>query len=171
MENLVEKAKCGNKNAFTELIMLLEDELYKIAKIRLQNENDVIEAVQETMISAYNSIKNLKEPNYFKTWIIKILINKCNDIYAKNSKKEISLDSEELKNYNISNNSNFDNNLNFYSIISCLNYDERIAIILYYMEGYKTKEIAEILSTNENTIKTRISRAKDKIKSVYKGDC
>jgi RNA polymerase sigma-70 factor (ECF subfamily) len=171
LENLVEKAKCGNKNAFTELIMLLEDELYKIAKIRLQNENDVIEAVQETMISAYNSIKNLKEPNYFKTWIIKILINKCNDIYAKNSKKEISLDSEELKNYNISNNSNFDNNLNFYSIISCLNYDERIAIILYYMEGYKTKEIAEILSTNENTIKTRISRAKDKIKSVYKGDC
>ena len=48
-----------------------------------------------------------------------------------------------------------------------LNYDERMAIILFYMEDYPIKEIARLMKTNENTIKTRLKRAKDKIKAKY----
>ena len=54
-------------------------------------------------------------------------------------------------------------------MIKNLKYEERIIIVLYYAEKYTTKEIAEILSVNENTIKTRLSRAKEKIKTNYKG--
>lgn len=50
-----------------------------------------------------------------------------------------------------------------------LNYDERIAMTLYYLEEYTTKEIGKMLNINENTIKTRIRRAKEKIKSEYEG--
>ena len=49
-----------------------------------------------------------------------------------------------------------------------LNYDERIAITLYYMEGYTNREISKILNTSVGTIKSRISRAKQKIKELYK---
>lgn len=166
MDELVIKAKKGNKDAFTELIINIEDELYKIAKTRLINNEDIFDAIQETMISAFKSLHKLKNEKYFKTWIIKILINKCNDIYK--TKKNMSYLNEEIRmenNYYLSN-----DNLNFEFIIKCLNYDERIAMTLYYLEEYTTKEISKILKTNENTIKTRIARAKTKIKNNYKGE-
>ena len=58
--------------------------------------------------------------------------------------------------------------LNYYDLLlKDLNYDERIAIILFYLEGYSIKDISKILKTNENTIKTRLKRSKDKIKQKY----
>ena len=59
------------------------------------------------------------------------------------------------------------NNIDFYLLLKDLNYDERIAIILFYLEGYSIKDISKILKTNENTIKTRLKRSKDKIKQKY----
>lgn len=165
MNELVIKAKNGNKEAFTQLITNIEDELYKIARTRLNDTEDIFDAIQETMISAYRSIHKLKNERYFKTWIIKILINKCNDIYKTKKVTIVSID-ENIK-FDDSNSCSEDN-LNFEFIMKCLNYDERIAMTLYYLEEYTTKEISEILKTNENTIKTRIRRAKEKIKENLK---
>ena len=50
MNELVKKAKKGNKEAFTQLIIKIENELYKIARLRLQNNYDIDEAIQETML-------------------------------------------------------------------------------------------------------------------------
>ncbi len=163
IKELVYKAKRGDKEAFTSLILKLEDDLYKIARARLNSEEEILDAVQETMISAYKSVHKIRNEDYFKTWIIKILINKCNDIYK--NRKIISMP----LNNDIESNTIFDENLTFEFIINQLNYDERIAIILHYLEGYTTKEISKILKTNENTIKSRIFRAKEKIKMQYKG--
>ena len=165
MEELIKKAQNGDKDAFTSIILDMNDELYKIARTRLNDENDIFDAIQETMISSYKSIKKLKDTKCFKSWLIKILINKCNDIYKK--KKIISIEQNNLQEY-IQDTTELDNNLNFIAIINCLNYNERIAILLYYQNQFTTKEIANILHTNENTIKTRIARAKNKIKNNYK---
>lgn len=86
MEELVNKAKNGDSKAFTELIYLIRLDLYKIARTRLACQDDIDDAVQETLIEAFYSIHKLKEIKYFKTWIIRILINKCNKIYSKNKK-------------------------------------------------------------------------------------
>lgn len=167
MYELVLKAKKGNKEAFTELILQLEDDLYKIARTRLNNQEDIFDAIQETMISAYKSIGKLKKAEFFKTWIIKILINKCNDVYK--STHNVELDETVIGKQDINNQiNNLEDNLNFEYIMKSLNYDERITITLYYLEKYTTKEISELLKVNENTIKTRIRRAKDKIKGNLK---
>lgn len=166
MYELVEKARRGNKEAFTELILELEDDLYKIARTRLSNKEDICDAIQETMISAYKSINKLRKVELFKTWIIKILINKCNDIYRKTQFIELEeniLTKQDFNNLSL----NLEENLNFDFIMKILNYDERIAMTLYYLEEYTTKEIGKMLHTNENTIKTRIRRAKEKIKNEY----
>ena len=169
MEELLEKAINGDEQSFTEIFMQLNDELYKIARTRLACEYDIDDAIQETMIEAYYSLKKIKHLEYFKTWIIKILINKCNKIYRKRKKENISYEenffetsTEDTKQNNI------ENNIDFYILIKDLNYDERIAIVLYYIIGYKTKEISKILKVNENTIKARISRSKQKIKKYIK---
>ena len=75
MEELVEKNKKGDNQAFSELIISMENELYKIARTRLRNEEDIKEAVQETIIKTYSSLKKLRNSKFFKTWIIRILIN------------------------------------------------------------------------------------------------
>lgn len=167
MYELVLKAKKGDKEAFTELILQLEDDLYKIARTRLNNQEDIFDAIQETMISAYKSIGKLKKAEFFKTWIIKILINKCNDLYKKIH--IVELDKTVIGKQDINNSiNNLEDNLNFEYIMKILNYNERITMTLYYLEEYTTKEIGELLKTNENTIKTRIRRAKEKIKDNLK---
>lgn len=170
LEELIKEAKFGDKNSFTQIVLALEDELYKIAKTRLSCEADIDDAIQETMIQAYYSIKQLKNIECFKTWIIKILINKCNKIYRKRKKNNISY--EELLIEPLSETSaqeQIDSNMNFNMLLKVLNYNERIAIVLYYGEGYTTKQISKILKTGENTIKSRIARSKSKIKDYYKG--
>ncbi len=115
MEELITKAKSGNEIAFTELILQMKDEFYKIAKIRLKNDDDVFDAIQETMLLAYKSLKKLKYNQYFKTWIIKILINECNKIY-KNNKKEYLY---EILDNEIISQDNTEEKINFRYTVRC----------------------------------------------------
>ena len=155
MEELVKKAQKGNKEAFTELIYEMRHDLYKIARCRLSCEDDIEDAVQETMIEAFKNIKKLKKEESYKKWVIKILVNKCNRIYNKNKNRNVSFENLELDNWD------------FYLILKDLKYDERISLTLFYLEDYSIKEISKILKTNENTIKTRLKRGKEKIKNKF----
>ena len=168
MEELIEEAKKGNKDAFTNLVIDIENDLYKIAKTRISNESDIDDAVQETMIEAYKNIRKLRENQKFKKWIITILVNKCNKIYKRKYEKDVSIDEYNLDKYIGSNSyKNIEDDLNFYSLLKQLKYEERIVIILYYMEQYSIKDIKEILKMNENTVRTHLFRARKKIKENY----
>lgn len=170
MEELVKQAKIGNTEAFTELILQFQNELYKIAKMRLANDDDVNDAIQETMLIAYKSVKKLRENKYFKTWFIKILINECNKIY----KKRKIYSNEEFDDKMIFDVSSFENefdvvnsNINFNLILKMLEHEERILLTLYYTEDFTYKEIGKILKLHENTVKTKMLRIKNKIKKTY----
>ena len=76
MEELIKRAQKGDKEAFTEIILSIRNELYKIAKTRIINENDIDDIIQETMIEVYKSIKKLQNKKKLKMLVIKILINK-----------------------------------------------------------------------------------------------
>ena len=72
---LVEKAAKGNREAFGELIIMHQEYLYKLAYMYTKNEQDALDAVQECAMRAMISMDKLREPQYFKTWITRILIN------------------------------------------------------------------------------------------------
>lgn len=61
------------------------------------------------------------------------------------------------------------NDLDFYILINNLNYDERIALTLFYLEEFSTKEIGKILKEPESTIRTRLARARRKLKRIIEG--
>lgn len=169
-EEIVYKAIKGDKEAFTSLIESLEDTMYKISRVRLDSEDDIYDSIQESVISAYNSIHNLKNPQFFKTWIIKILINKCNDIYVRNNLKKRFLEKISKEKINEENEyEKIEGKLEFENIIKFLNYKEKIILTLYYSEDLTIKEISKILKINENTVKTKMLRAKEKIKKRYEG--
>lgn len=140
--------------------------MYKIAKIRLNNEDDIEEAVQETIVKAYTAINKLRNAEYFKTWIIRILINECNNIYKQNKKNKSDDYNENIEENRINNIDEKISDLDFYSLMEYLNYDEKIAITLFYLEEISTKEIAKIMKEPESTIRTRLARGRNKIKKI-----
>ncbi len=138
----------------------------------MDNIEDINDAINETILKSYKNLKKLEHKEYFKTWIIKILINECNIIYNDNSKQlNIVKKMAKHKEYNFFENttSKVDSRLDFESLLSTLSYDEKIVVVLYYNNKYTTGEIADILGENVNTIKTRLFRAKTKIKNDCKG--
>ena len=171
MEELIEKAKNGEKEAFVNLMLLYEKDLYKIAKLRLNNYDDICDAVQETILMAFKSIKKLKHTEYFKTWIIKILINETNNIYRQTSKRKI-VSFEEIENVDAistlsnSNIENVEELIDFNFICKNLKYEDRVIIALYYIENFTDKEIGKILKLKEKTVTTKRIRAKQKIRNI-----
>ena len=167
MEELVEKAKNKVDGAFDRLILSMEKEMYLIAKSRMKNDDDIADAMQETIIMCFKNIRKLKNNKLFKTWCIRILINECNKIYKKRKRNMISLDENEIEikdeNYN-------DDDLSFHILIDKLKEDEKTILTMYYCSQYTTKEISNILNINENTIKSKIIRAKEKLKNKFGGE-
>ena len=94
---LVERAKNGEIEAFNELIEIHKIKMYKTAKAILNNEDDICDAIQETLLSIYKNINKLNEVKFFSTWAIRILINKCYDIIAKNKKTGNVVDITEVQ--------------------------------------------------------------------------
>ena len=88
----------------------------------------------------------------------------------KNKKNNFEeYDENKIKIEAISELKNKIDDMDFYILINNLNYTERIVITLYYLEDYSTKEIANILKEPEATIRTRLSRAKNKLKKSMNG--
>lgn len=166
MEDLIEKAKEGDKEAFTELIIKNQGKLYKIARTRLRNEADIEDVIQETMLILYTKLLKLKDNTKFEVWLYRILINQVNSKYRKNKVKLVSLDSiENQKEY--SQEIQIEDKLDYEKLLKNFSYQEKIILLLYYSNGYTTKQIAEILNKNENTIKTKLRRMRQKVKEKW----
>ena len=169
MELLIKKAQNGDKEAFISIINEHLQMMYKVAKTRLTSEEDIGDAIQETILSEYKSICVLKNTSYFKTWLIKILINKCNDIISKN-KKVIYVEDyyESIENEDsLEDKDSIEENIVFNETLNSLDESYKTVIVLYYVSGFNTREISEILKEKEGTIKSRLSRARQKLKEIY----
>ena len=83
--SLIEQAKNGDEEAFYQLINQKKTELYRIAFVYVQNENDAVDIFQQTIIRAYEGLPKLNEPKYFSTWITRIVIN-CSKTYIAKTK-------------------------------------------------------------------------------------
>lgn len=162
MRALVKQALRGNKDAFVELIQQNTQDMYKVARSILTNEEDIADAIQETILTCYEKLKTLQQPKYFKTWLTRILINQCNDI-VRREKREIPGDVFIYA-------SDVDTQMGdseFRQMLSGLDEKYRLIVVLYYVRGLRVKDIAELLEMNEGTVKTRLARGREKLKEMY----
>lgn len=160
----VKRAKRGDKEAFCNLIRVNKIAIYRVAKSILNNEEDIEDAVSEAILKAYKNIQGLKQEVFFKTWLIRIVINESNNLYKKRA-KEIAVDKDHFKNIKVNDNYK---DLSLYNAINSLDEDLRITTILFYFEDMKYKDIAKVLNVKEGTIKSRLSRAKEKLYNILK---
>lgn len=161
-EKLINKAIKGNFNAYSILVDNLKDEGYKLAYTILRNEHDSIDAYLQAVEKGLKNIKNLKEPQYFKTWFLKIVINEAKNIITKNSKVIFFDEIEERKE------NRYEDKESKLDLEICLEKIEpqtREMIKLKYYMGYKLEEIATILELPVGTVKGKIYNA---LKSMKK---
>ena len=156
-KNNVIKAREGNKQAFINLIEENLTSMYRVAKGILVSETDIEDAIQSTILLSYKNIDNLKNDKFFKTWLIRILINECNKIYNFNKK---CVNFNEIKDNYI--NDKYEN-IDLKKAIDKLSDDLRLPIILFYFEDLKISEISELMNIPIGTVKSRLARAKVKI--------
>lgn len=164
-EELVIAAQSGDKEAFYKLMSEYSKNLYKIAYSYLENEQDALEAVQETTCRAYVKLKRLKQPQYFKTWVTKILINYCID-ELRRRKKLTELNTEEALEDNTSNIDNID----LEKALNKLDSRYKQVIVLKYFQDMTTEDIANVLERPEGTIKTWLHRGLSGLRSYFKKD-
>ena len=157
---LVKRAQRGDADAFVSLIEKYKTALYKAAKSYLSSEEDIADVMQDTVLAAYEHMGELKSAPYFKTWLTRILINQCKDFLRQQKRYVVS--DEIMKTAD----GTPGNDREFYELIKELPEDSRMIFLLYYGEGFKTNEIAQILDMNENTVKSRLRRGRDKLKQA-----
>ena len=162
MEALVTAAKNGDKEAFVQLIRMNKQSMYKVAWVYLRDEQDIADALQNTILSCYEKIHGLREAKYFKTWIIRILINECKDILGQRNH------GTELENFAEGVYCEELNVCEWKQLLLCLDEESQKIVELYYFDEFSVKEIGTILEMNSNTVSTKLSRARAKLKRVIR---
>ncbi|MCA1055652.1 sigma-70 family RNA polymerase sigma factor [Rossellomorea aquimaris] len=160
---MVKRAKKGDEDALYQLITSHKEQLYRMAISYLKNEDDAIEAIQETTYRAYKGIKKLRKNEYFTTWLIRILLNYCHDEIKKKKRVIYSdrlLHSMEAPEKNSS--------IETEDAIHSLNEPYRNVIMLKYLHDLKISEIAEILECPEGTVKTWLHKGLGLLRSQLK---
>lgn len=163
MKYLVKKAQKRDDQAFVELMELQKQNMYKVARSYLRSPEDIADAIQDTIITCYEKIDGLKEPKFFKTWLIRILINKCKDIIRAEKREsllEVFPEQEEV--------CMAFQNCEFEELMNQMDEKYRIILLLYYAEGFKIREISQILELEESTVKTRLVRGRKQFEKVYR---
>ncbi|MCH3963903.1 MAG: sigma-70 family RNA polymerase sigma factor [Clostridium sp.] len=148
-----------NKDTFIVNVLKAESTLYHISKSILIHEQDCEDAVQETILKAYNKLYTLKKEQYFKTWLVRILINEC---YCLKRKECLRVPYEEY--FESAEANDKEDYSELYLAIQNLPERIRITIVLYYVEGYSVEEIKEILEIPAGTVKSRLARGRKLLK-------
>ena len=182
---LIKQAKKGDAHAFTELYKTVYRKLYQYALYTLGNPQDAEDAVSDTVLDAFDGIKKLKKDEAFDGWIFRILQAKCNrklrqiianrniidfDSYAEATGNDPTAESAEA----LSSDPYWNEaqqlvlRMDLQNALSTLDPLDREIIGMHVLLGYKFHEIAAALNLNENTVRSRESRALKKMRTQVK---
>ena len=176
-ESLIERARDGDLDAFNELILTYQNLAYSIAYRMLQESESAADAVQESLIKAFRSLHTFRGGN-FRAWLSRIVTNTCYDTLRSWQRKPTdSLDdlpveadySLQLLDHAESPHQHAERNeLNslIEAGIRALHPDQRMVVVLCDVHGYSYEEISEITGVAMGTVKSRLSRARIKLRGI-----
>ncbi len=154
----VKKAQKGDKKSFEKIIMEIIDNLYRVAYGILKNQEDASDAISNATLKAYEKIETLRQLEFFKTWITRILINECNIIIKQ--KQKVTYIENYIENQNNTYANNNEEKIDVQQAINKLEKELKQIVILYYFDDLSIEEISNILEIPKGTVKSRLSRAR-----------
>jgi len=179
--SLIQQAQDGDVNAYNTLVLHYQNNVYNVA-YRIMGEPDAADdATQEAFISAYKALGRYRGGN-FKAWLMRIVTNACYDELRRRKRKPQSSLDEISETYEssplfISKDAPDPEDIQVRSALvaaieSCLETlpeEQKIAAVLRDVEGYDYEEIANIMATSLGTVKSRLSRARTKLRECLQG--
>lgn len=142
----------------------LEKSLFLIALSYLHNTEDARDVLQDAALAAYSSLDTLKNKAYFKTWLTRILINKCkNFLKAKRPTEELRDDIRLFANVP-------ETELEIVDAICRMKRESAVYISLRFYNDMSYDEVAKALKIPVSTVKYRTRKALDELKMLLKGD-
>ncbi|NEU31941.1 sigma-70 family RNA polymerase sigma factor [bacterium LRH843] len=166
--HFVKKAQKGDDKAFIKIFQHYEEDIYRMAFVYVKNQEDALDIVQEVAYQSFKKVHTLKQPEYFKTWLLRITIN-CAVGTVKKSKNVIQLISD-YEEFIGSADEDLPLSLTIQSLIDTLQEDEKSIILLRFYQGYTFKEISEVLEIPLGTAKSVLYRALGKLRKEIKED-
>ncbi|MCQ2464967.1 MAG: RNA polymerase sigma factor [Oscillospiraceae bacterium] len=160
----VNTAVRGDREAFSRLYALVYEELYRTAFYSLRNEHDAADAVSETVLDAFNSIRKLRSEEAFRSWIFKILSAKIKRKQAEYSKSAVDINAPEYESI-LHENFKFENQ-ELAEAMYRIEDEDRLILSLSVLSGYTGDEIAKICRINPSTVRSRLMRTKEKLKRL-----
>ena len=146
--------------AFGQAVTEMVQTLYRIACSQLPIEADREDAVQETLRRAWEKRASLKNDYYLRTWVTRILLNVCHDIRKQRQRIIPTPDFPELAA------PDREGMTDLRDCLLRLDERERTPVLLYYIEGYDVKQIAAILRIPPGTVKSRLNRGRNQLKTI-----
>lgn len=180
LEELVTRAKNGDQQALNQLYNDTYRQAYQVAMQMFHDENEAFDILQDSYIKAFNNLSNLKEPSKFKSWFFQIVSNTCRDYLRKRKNNPMFFSDMTYEDDNGENEIEFVDESTAFSPEENVDYSEtqrlvaemidnlpdeqRLVLLMYYIEGLSIKEIAQSLEISENTVKSRMNYGKKKLK-------
>lgn len=165
LEKQIKLAIKGDEDAFSYLMDINKENLYRTAFAYVKNKEDALDVLQETVYKAFISIEKLKEPKYFNTWITKILINNAINLINKN-KKIISLVDNLSNTDSMKKENNIEDKLDIISAVDSLEDKYKNVIILKYFQDLTINEISKVLECPLGTVKTHLNKGLSKLRII-----
>ena len=152
-----------NKNQFLEeTVEKYSNMVYRLAMARTRNIETSEDVYQEVFLRLARKMPEFESEEHKKAWLIRVTIN-CSKSILNSSFIKHRADLDENLSFETPERHDI-----YYAVLN-LPIKYRTVIHLYYYENYSIKEISKILQLNENTIKSRLSRARQKLEKTVKG--
>lgn len=173
LRDLVRKAKAGDQRSFEKLVLLTQNRIFAHCWRILGDEIEAADATQETLIKAWFKLDQFDARRQFLPWLYRIATNHCLDRWRR-LKKLVRFDQFEIGGENwLSGEENQDpikaiERQELRKAVRSLPKNQRAVLSLYYFEGARYREIAQIMGVSINTVKSWIRRGKERLKSIIK---
>lgn len=155
-----------DEEKFAQALFSSREKFYRIAYAYVKNEHDALDVVSEAAYKGLKSLRSLKNPEYFDTWMTRIVLNAAADMTRRNA-RVVHLEEEAWDNIPIPENGlAVEDSLDIFQALDLLSATERSCVILRYFENHSFVTIAQILNESESTVKSRIYRALNKMRKA-----
>lgn len=155
------------KQECAELMVKNRMKFYRIAYSYVKNEQDALDIVSEATYRGISHLKELREPEYFSSWMTRIVINTAIEMLRKNARHVVLEDYmlEDCAEQTIDQEIRFD----LYQALDALCAEDKAYIILKYFEGYCFRDIAELFGMPESTVKSKVYKCLGSMRKYMEG--
>ncbi len=178
---LIQQAQQGDVGAYNTLVLHYQDALYNVAYRIMGEPGAAADATQEAFISAYKALNRFRGGS-FKSWLMRIVTNACYDELRRRKRRPQSSLDQIVETYESSPllvseaELGPEANRQWTEVVEAISHcldelpdEQRVATVLRDVEGYNYGEIAEIMASTLGTVKSRLSRARAKLRDCLQG--